>query len=118
MNEVGLFFLGYFVLSIPVKFAAGVMETQRSGWLICFGATILTGVLNNIVTEIIPKLDDLDIIGLIISFIIMSFVFAKILGTNIYKGMGIHALSIVITFLALWVISNFMGGTFTVNWDT
>jgi hypothetical protein len=101
---VGL--IGLYLIALPVKMAAAAMNAKRTGTIWCLlalvGATILHGIGLSI-----------PVLGTIIAFLLSALVFAGVLGTGFFGGIGIAILQIIFSALLAGVIVVLFGISLT-----
>ncbi|MCD4674348.1 MAG: hypothetical protein K8R77_16925 [Anaerolineaceae bacterium] len=89
--------VGLSLIALPVKMAAAAMDAKRTGTFWCLIALAGASIMHGLGLTV-------PVFGTIIAFILSAIVFAAILGTGFFGGIGIAILHIIFSALLAGVI--------------
>lgn len=118
MSEYLIYIVGFAALVVPMKIAANLLKTNRSGWLYCLLAVVLANVVNNAVSMFVPIVGFMYYGSILIAFLGMSAVVSITLGAKYHIGGAIVLLDIVIFAVIFYLVSIVFPGIVNVSINT
>jgi|GEM_PF-4696706 len=106
MQVIIVFVLSVFFTLIPLKLAAGALNTERDSFGWCFLALLAASVLQALAFQVVPGY------GNIVAVVLSAVAFMLVLGSGFFGGLAIALLHIVFSFLIGYLLKIFGFGQF------
>ena len=92
---------------VPVMIAARMLGARNTG----FGSALLAVIIAAAVGAAVEALVGEGLIGIVVSLGVGAFVYAGVLGTTFWRGLGISILSTLILLAVVLVLASVLSGT-------